>query len=75
MPIVHLQGVGHRWPGGPAVNINKISRALYTAARVSRDVNAVTRGPGAIGRRVVRKAAGRGINGVLANILRAVLGK
>lgn len=57
------------------MNINKISRALYTAARVSRDVNAVTRGPGAIGRRVVRKAAGRGINGVLANILRAVLGK
>jgi hypothetical protein len=57
------------------VNINKLSRALYTAARVSRDVNAVTRGPGAIARRVVRKGAGRAVNGGLAQILRAVMGK
>ena len=57
------------------MNINKISKALYTAARVSRDVNAVTRGPGAIARRVVRKGAGRAVNGGLAAFLRAVMGK
>ena len=57
------------------MNINKISRALYTAARVSRDVNAITRGPGAIARRIVRKGAGRAVNGGLAQLLRAVLGK
>lgn len=57
------------------MNLNKISRGLYKAARVSRDVNAVVRGPGAIARRVVRKGAGRAVNGTLANILRAVLGK
>jgi hypothetical protein len=57
------------------MNINKISRGLYRAARVSRDINAVTRGPGAIARRVVRKGAGRAVNGGLAAILRAVMGK
>lgn len=57
------------------MNMNKLSRALYTAARVSRDVNAVTRGPGAIARRVVRKGAGRAVNGGLARLLRAVMGK
>lgn len=57
------------------MNVNKISRLLYTAARVSRDVNAVTRGPGAIARRIVRKGAGRAVNGGLAQLLRAVLGK
>lgn len=57
------------------MNINKLSRGLYRAARVSRDVNAVVRGPGAIARRIVRKGAGRAVNGTLANLLRAVLGK
>ena len=57
------------------MNINKISRFLYQAARASRDINAVTRGPGAIARRIVRKGAGRATNGLLAQILRAVLGK
>lgn len=66
-----LQGVG----GGRAVNINKVSRALYTAARVSRDVNAVTRGPGAIGRRLVRKASGRAVNGGLAQLLNKLMGR
>jgi hypothetical protein len=57
------------------VNINKLSKILYGAARVSRDVNAVTRGPGAIARRIVRKGAGRAVNGGLAAVLRAVMGK
>ena len=57
------------------MNINKISRALYTAARISRDVNAVTRGPGAIGRRVVRKLSGRAVNGGLAQLINKVLGR
>jgi hypothetical protein len=57
------------------MNINKISRALYTAARISRDVNAVTRGPGAIGRRIVRKASGRAVNGGLAQVLNKLMGR
>lgn len=57
------------------MNLNKISSGLYKAARISRDINAVTRGPGAIARRVVRKGAGRAVNGTLAQILRAVMGK
>ena len=57
------------------MNINKISKALYTAARISRDVNAVTRGPGAIGRRIVRKGAGRVVNGGLAGFLNKVMGR
>lgn len=61
--------------GGGTVNINKISRGLYTAARISRDVNAITRGPGAIGRRVVRKASGRAVNGGLARVLNRLMGR
>jgi hypothetical protein len=32
---------------------------LYRAARLSADVNAIRRGPKAIGKRLVRKAVGR----------------
>lgn len=41
------------------MNINKISRFLYSAARVSRDLNAISRGPKAIGKRIGRKFIGR----------------
>lgn len=57
------------------MNLNKLSSALYKAARLSRDINAVSRGPGAIGRRLVRKGAGRAVNGGLARLLRSLLGK
>jgi hypothetical protein len=56
------------------MNINSISKALYTAARLSRDVNAVSRGPRAVGNRIVRKAAYRKVNGLLARLLNRVLG-
>jgi hypothetical protein len=55
------------------VNINQISKALYAAARLSRDINAVSRGPRATGNRIVRKAAGRGVNGALARLLNKIL--
>ena len=54
------------------MNLNKISRALYKAARVSRDINAVTRGPGAVGKRIVRKTAYRATNQGLARLLRGL---
>lgn len=41
------------------MNINKISRFLYGAARASRDINAVSRGPKAVGNRIGRKLIGR----------------
>jgi hypothetical protein len=53
--------------------LNKISSGAYTVARVSRDVNAVARGPRAIGNRIVRKAAGRTVNGLLARLLNKAL--
>ncbi len=43
------------------MNINKISKFLYKAARISRDVNALSRGGKAIGKRIVKKAIGRQI--------------
>jgi hypothetical protein len=55
------------------MNINSISKALYTAARLSRDVNAVSRGPKAMGHRVVRKAAYRGMGSVLSRLLNRLL--
>lgn len=57
------------------MNLNKISGVLYKAARLSRDVNAVTRGPGAIGRRIVRKGAGRAVNGPLQQVLNKLIGR
>lgn len=57
------------------MNWNKVSKVLYGAARISRDVNAVTRGPGAIGRRIVRKASGRAVNGGLAQLLNKLMGR
>lgn len=57
------------------MNINKISSALYAAARVSRDINAISRGPGAMGRRVVRKASGRVVNGGMARLLNKLMGR
>jgi hypothetical protein len=53
--------------------LNRISSGAYTVARVSRDVNAVARGPKAIAHRVVRKAAGRTVNGLLARALNRIL--
>ena len=57
------------------MNLNKLSSALYKAARVSRDINALTRGPGAVGRRLVRKGSGRLVNGGLARALNRLLGR
>lgn len=39
--------------------MNKLRSWLYWAARLLGDVNAIQRGPEAIARRLVRKAAGR----------------
>lgn len=36
-----------------------LSRFLYRLARVSRDINAVSRGPRAFGKRAARKLLGR----------------
>jgi hypothetical protein len=38
----------------------KLTSWLFRAARISADVNALSRGPEAIAKRIVRKAAGRG---------------
>lgn len=50
----------------------KLSGWLYRAARLSRDVNAVSRGPGAVGRRAVRKPVYRAVNRATAKVLRRV---
>jgi hypothetical protein len=46
-----------------------ITSALYKAARLSADMRAVSKGPKAMGRRVVRKAVYRKTNGLVASAL------
>jgi hypothetical protein len=41
------------------VTLNSLSRQLYRSSRASRDVNAISRGPKAMGMRVLRKAVRR----------------
>ena len=43
---------------------------LYGLARFLGDVNAVSRGPGAMARRAVRKAAGRGFGSIIGRLFR-----
>lgn len=43
------------------MKLNDLSRLFSLAGRVTRDVNAVARGPEATARRVGRKAAWRGV--------------
>jgi hypothetical protein len=57
------------------MNLNKLSSFFYTAARITRDINAISRGPGAILRRIVRKGSGRAVNGGLAQVLNKVIGR
>jgi hypothetical protein len=42
------------------MSVNKIRSALYKAASLLGDIQAVRKGPKAIAKRIVRKAAGRG---------------
>jgi len=46
--------------------LNRARRKTYKAARVMGDANAISRGPGAVGRRVVRRQAYRGVFGWLS---------
>lgn len=50
--------------------LNKLSRLEYKAARTTRDLNAITRGPGAVAKRVVRRRLYRGVNGGLAKLIK-----
>jgi hypothetical protein len=44
---------------GNPMTLNGWSKVFYALARGSRDVQAIRRGPRAVGKRLVRKAAGR----------------
>lgn len=48
--------------------MNKLRSWLYWAARLLGDVNAIQRGPEAIARRLVRKAAGRQVGRLMRRI-------
>jgi len=43
------------------MNLNDISRGLAAANRITRDANAITRGPSAIVKRIANKWIGRNI--------------
>ena len=66
--------------GGPSiqkesiVTYNQFSRALYKAARLSRDIRAVQQGPDAIVKRLVRRQVYRKSNQFAASISRLLLG-
>lgn len=51
---------------------NGVSRALYRAARLSRDVRAIGQGPAAYGRRSVRRVVYRQTNKTVAGFLRKI---
>jgi hypothetical protein len=46
-----------------------LTSALYKAARLSADARAISKGPGAVGKRIIRKAVYRKTNGMLASAL------
>lgn len=50
------------------MTLNGISRLLFRSARLSRDLNAVRRGPRAVGKRLARKAAGRAFGKVMGRL-------
>lgn len=56
------------------MNFNQMSRMLYKAARLSRDVKAVSQGPRAIGKRLVRREVYKESNRLTAQFLRAIFG-
>lgn len=47
-----------------------ITSMLYKAARLSADARAVSRGPAAVGKRIVRKQVYKSVNAPLNKILR-----
>jgi len=47
-----------------------LRRGLYTLARLMGDANAISRGPSAIGKRMIRKYAYRSLSRFLNRILR-----
>ena len=53
--------------------LSRLSSGAYTVARTTRDINALARGPRPTVNRIVRKAAGRTVNGLLARALNRIL--
>lgn len=51
-----------------------ITNDLYRAARFSADMRAVSKGPGAVVKREIRKVVYRKTNGLVASFLRGLLG-
>lgn len=49
-----------------------LTSQLYRAARASNNLRAASRGPGAYGRRVVRRKAYAKTNGLLARLLKSL---
>lgn len=50
--------------------MNALRSLLYFLARLLGDANAISKGPSAIAKRVVRKAAGRKLGSILNRIIR-----
>lgn len=46
-----------------------VTNTLYKLARASADARAISRGPGAVGKRILRKAAGRAYGRAMRKIL------
>src|SRR5437773_12305729 len=57
----------------PMGSLDKLSKILYRASRLSRDIKAVKQGPDAIVKRIVRKSVYRSGNRVIAALLRSLL--
>lgn len=55
------------------MNLNKLSAALYRAARLTRDVKALQQGPTAVAKRLARKAVYRQTNRAARTIIRGFM--
>ena len=52
------------------ITIGKTRGWLYWLARLLGDVSAVSKGPGAVGKRLARRVAGKGTGGLLGKLFR-----
>lgn len=64
-------GVARRTPGKRGgLRVGQVRSFLYGLARLLGDVSAISKGPTAVGRRVVRRVAGRATGRVLRRLFK-----
>ncbi|WP_169726485.1 hypothetical protein [Desulfotruncus alcoholivorax] len=55
---------------GRKSKISQTRSALYTAAKILGDISAISKGPGAVGKRIARRAAGKATSKLLGKLFK-----